>query len=80
MTTESELIALAGKLTKAQRRCGDVLDDFPCTYCGARTPHKCALEIAAKIEAAELINRSPGLMNLLHKDVRKIRAQQETAQ
>jgi hypothetical protein len=74
MTTDSELIALAGKLTKAQRRCGDVLDDLPCTYCGARSLRGCTLDTSAKGEVAELINSTPGLMNLLHKDVRKVRA------
>lgn len=72
--TKAELIELAGRLSKAQKACGDVLDDLPCTYCGSSTLRGCTLDQAAAIEAAELINDNPGLMDYLHAAVRRSRA------
>ncbi len=70
--TDAERIA-AG-LTEAQRECGDLLDDFPCIQCGAKGPGGCTLPPSAVIPARDAINATPGLIQLLHVNVRRKRA------
>lgn len=64
---------LVRQLPEAARTCGDLLDDFPCTQCGAKGPSGCPLPPSTTIPAGETLNRTIGLGNLLRRRVAKTR-------
>lgn len=63
----------AREVAEQARTCGDILDDFPCVQCGARSPKQCPLPPSAKIPACDLINSVSGLGNHLRRRVTAIR-------
>lgn len=65
MTDKQTLLALARTMTPEQRSCGDVLDNLPCDHCGARSLRSRVLSMVERMQAANLINNNPGLMNFL---------------
>lgn len=60
----------ASRLSEDQRRCGNLLDAFPCAACGAAGPGICPLPPSATIPARDLINSTQGLGNLLRNEAR----------
>jgi hypothetical protein len=66
---------VARNVPEAARTCGDLLDDFPCIQCGAKSPSGCPLTPPLTIPAGEALNRTIGLGNLLRRRVAKMRAQ-----
>lgn len=62
----SELVErVAGRLSEAQKQCGDVLDRLPCLHCGAETLRACVLPLSERRKARDVINNVPGLHNRL---------------
>lgn len=72
--SEQTIAEIAKRLTKAQRRCGDLLDSFPCVECGARGPKACPLPPSAWMPVGDLLNSTPGLGNHLRREVSRVRA------
>lgn len=56
---------VAGRLSEAQRQCGDVLDRLPCGHCKRTNLRGCPVPTIERVRARDIINRTPGLHNFL---------------
>ena len=70
----ADLEELAGRFPPRVRQCADLLDSFPCVSCGARSPSQCPLSREEWEPLGELINRTPGLVNHLRRQLEPLRS------